>query len=70
MLCISADTMAKLKFASVELLDDFEAIIHDFKESGETRERVSLKIRLAGEDRFITWSQRHFMRLVALYEEA
>jgi hypothetical protein len=70
MLCLSADTMAKLKFASVELLDDFEAIIHEFKESGETRERVSFKIRLAGEDRCITWSQRHFMRLVALYEEA
>lgn len=70
MLCVSADTMAKLKYASVELLEDFETAIRNFKESGETAQCVSLKIRLAGEDNCIKWSQRHFMRLVALYEEA
>lgn len=70
MLCVSADTMAKLKYASIELLEDFESVIQKFKESGQTIECVLLKIRLAGEDNCIRWSQRHFMRLVALYEEA
>ena len=69
MLCVSADTMAKLKYASIELLEDFESVIRNFQKNGETAECVFLKIRLAGEDNCIKWSQRHFMRLVALYEE-
>lgn len=70
MLCVSADTMAKFKYASVEFLDSLENAIETFKANGEPAESVSVKIRLAGEECSIKWSQRHFMRLVALYEKA
>ncbi|MBW2647404.1 MAG: hypothetical protein JRE23_14770, partial [Deltaproteobacteria bacterium] len=70
MLCASADTMAKFKYASVEFLESVEDAIETFKANGESAESVSVKILLAGEERSIKWSQRHFMRLVALYEEA
>jgi hypothetical protein len=70
MLCVSADTIAKLKFASFQFIDDLEDAIETFKTNGEPAESVSVKIRLAGEECFIKWSQRHFMRLVALYEKA
>ena len=69
MLCVSADTMAKFKCASVEFLDSFEDTIESFKTNGERTERVSVRIRLAGEVCTVNWSQRHFMRLVALYEK-
>jgi len=70
MLCVSADTIAKLKFASFEFIDDLEDAIETFTTNGEPAESVSIKIRLAGEECSIKWSQRHFMRLVALYENA
>ena len=71
MLCVSADTMAKLKTASFEWLDDLETIIKDFeqREIGEM-DTVAVKIRLAGEECQITWSERHFPRFVALWNEA
>ena len=69
MLCVSADTMAKFKHASVQFLENLEDAIETFKASGESSEGVSVKIQVAGEDCSIRWSQRHFMRLVALYEE-
>ena len=70
MICVSADTMANFKHASLEFLDDIEDIIGTFKENSGDIESVSVKILLAGEECSITWSQRHFMRLVALYEKA
>ncbi len=70
MLCVSADTMAKLKYASVEFLESLEDVIERFKINGKSAESVSVKIRMAGEECCIQWSQRHFMRLVALYENA
>jgi hypothetical protein len=70
MLCVSADTMAKLKYASVEFLESVEDAIETFKANGKSAESVSVKIRIAGEECFIQWNQRHFMRLVALHEEA
>lgn len=70
MLCVSADTMAKLKFASFEFLESIEDVIATFKNDGERAEYVSIKIQLAGEECTITWNQRHFMRLVALWENA
>ncbi len=70
MLCVSADTMAKLKHASVEFIENLENVIETFKANGESAENVSVKIRLADEECYIQWSQRHFMRLVALYENA
>jgi hypothetical protein len=70
MLCVSADTMAKFKYAGRTFLESLEDAIETFKANGESAESVSVKIRLAGEECFIKWSQRHFMRLVALYEKA
>ena len=71
MLCVSADTMAKLKNASFEWLDDIEPIIERFKnrEKGEI-ENVKAKIQLACEECQITWSECHFVRLVALWNKA
>ena len=70
MLCVSADTMAKFKYAGRTFLESLEDAIETFKANGESAESISVKIRLAGEECFIKWSQRHFMRLVALYEKA
>ena len=71
MLCISADTMAKLKHASFEWLDDLDAIIQEFnnKRPGEM-DKVKARIKLAGAKYEITWSERHFSRLVSLYEKS
>ncbi|HUT61905.1 MAG TPA: hypothetical protein VNA25_29050, partial [Phycisphaerae bacterium] len=70
MLCVSADTMAKFKCASIAFLESLEDAIETFKTSGERAESVSVRILLAGEECSIKWSQRHFMRVIALYEEA
>lgn len=71
MLCVSADTMAKFKNASFEWLDNFEAIIEHFKNRQPAEiENIKAKIKLAGEECEITWSERHFARLVALWEKA
>jgi hypothetical protein len=70
MLCVSADTMAKFKYASVQFLESIEDVIDIFKANGKSSESISVKVQIAGEERVIKWSQRHFMRLVALYEQA
>lgn len=68
MLCVSADTAAKLKNASREFLEDWSQLIQSFKnrQVGESQS-VKAKIRLAGEICEITWSERHFAKLVTLY---
>ena len=70
MLCVSADTMAKFKCASIIFLESLENVIETYKANGELAKSVLVKIRLAGEECYIEWRQRHFMRLVALYEKA
>ncbi len=70
MLCVSADTMAKLNHASFEWLDDIEHKIAEFDNGGETAQEIKIRIRLADEECTIAWSQRHFMQLVALYQRA
>ncbi len=70
MLCVSADTMAKLKHASFEWLDDIKDKVAEFENGGGKTQRIGMKIKLAGEECVITWSQRHFMRLVSLYKQA
>ena len=69
MLCVSADTMAKLKHASFEWIDDLPSIISNFssRQPGEVQ-TVEAKIRLCGEECAIRWSERHFTKLVALYK--
>lgn len=70
MLSISADTMAKLNHASFEWLDDIEHKITEFDNGGKAAQEIKIRIRLAGEECTITWNQRHFMRLIALYSKA
>ena len=71
MLCVSADTMAKLKNASFEWLDDLVAIIENFNNRQQAEiENVKAKVILAGEECEIIWSERHFALLVALWEKA
>jgi len=70
MLCVSADTMAKLKCASFEWLDNIKDIIAEFEDGGEKAQLIEINIKLAGEECVIKWSQRHFMRLVSLYKQA
>ena len=70
MLCVSADTMAKLNHASFEWLDDIEHKIAEFDNGGKAAQEIKIRIRLAGDECIITWSQRHFMRLFALYQKA
>ena len=69
MLCVSADTMAKLKHASFEWLDDINDKVAEFEGGGGKAQRIGIKIKLAGEESTITWSQRHFMLLVSLYKQ-
>jgi len=70
MLCVSADTMAKFRCASIEFLDSLEDTIESFKLNSGKLDKVSVRIRLAGEECSIKWTERHFMRLIALYEKA
>ena len=67
MLCVSANTMAKLKNASFEWVDDLETLISEWNQISEN---ASIRIRLAAEDLTITWTQRHFMHLIALWNTA
>jgi len=70
MLCVSADTMAMLKHGSFEWQEELESVIENFnnRQSGEI-ENVTLKIQLTDEKCQITWSERHFARLVALWDQ-
>jgi hypothetical protein len=68
MLCVSADTMAKFKHAGFEWLDDLETTIEEFDKNGE--KEVSVRVLLAETECTITWSHRHFRRLVALWKKA
>lgn len=70
MLCVSADTLAKLNHASFEWLENIEEKIAEFDKGGKLAQEIKVRILLAGKECSITWSQRHFMRLVALYEKA
>ena len=69
MLCVSADTMAKFKHASVEWVDDLEEVIERFN-NGNSEDSATARILLAGEEVRITWSERHFLRLIALWNKA
>ncbi|MDP1610741.1 MAG: hypothetical protein Q8M11_06760 [Sulfuritalea sp.] len=69
MLCVSADTMAKFKNASFEWVDDLQEVIKRFT-TREPGDMAIAHILLAGEKARITWSERHFMRLIALWNKA
>ncbi|ASF46699.1 sacsin N-terminal ATP-binding-like domain-containing protein [Methylovulum psychrotolerans] len=70
MLCVSADTLAKLKNASFVWLEDLNPIIENFKNRRPAKiESVKVKINLAEDECEITWSERHFARFVALWDK-
>ncbi|EFK08746.1 conserved hypothetical protein [delta proteobacterium NaphS2] len=69
MLCVSADTMAKLKHASLEWIDDIKDKVAEFEEGGRKAQSIEIKIKLAGKECSIKYSQRHFMRFVSLYQQ-
>jgi hypothetical protein len=62
--------MAKLKYASFEYIDEIEDVIESFNSKETKPDKIYARIQLAGEACVITWTQRHFMRLIALYEKA
>lgn len=68
LLCLSADTYAKFKYASLDQIDTFDQVIADFKTADMQTEQVKMRIRLAGEELTLTWSQRHFIRFMNIYE--
>ncbi len=70
MLCVSADTMAKLRHANFKWLDHIDNKISEFEDGDGKAQHMKIRISLAGEECVITWSQQHFMRLASLYENA
>ena len=72
MLCLSADTAAKFMYGSFEWIDDLEFKIQQFKASkdGGRMEDRQLRILIAGEIATITWTEQHFMRMIALWNHA
>lgn len=69
MLCLSAESAAKFCYGNFEWIDDLETKIKEFKaeKDGGTPEHRQIKIRLVGKVFAITWSERHFMRLISLW---
>ncbi len=68
LLCLSADSFARFKYASIEQIDTFEQVISEFKAGSMQAAEVKMRIKLAGEDATISWSQRHFVRFLNIYE--
>ena len=71
MLCLSAEISAQFMHASFEWLDDMETRSRD---TGLQEMAVvyppdrQIRIRLAGQEATITWTEQHFMRLIALWK--
>jgi hypothetical protein len=72
MLCLSADTAAKFMHASFVWLDDLQTKIEQFKaeKDGGSEQHRKVRVRLAGHEETITWTEQHFMRLVSLWNNA
>ncbi|MGI6444634.1 MAG: hypothetical protein ACOX2I_02840 [Candidatus Ozemobacteraceae bacterium] len=68
MLCLSADAYAKFKYASLEMIDTFDKLVSDFKAADMQTDKVTMRIKLANEEATITWSKRHFVRFLNIYE--
>ncbi len=70
MLCLSADNAARFMYGSFGWLDDISAKVEAFKPAssgGQLRDR-QIRIRVAGTERIITFTEAHFLRLKALWE--
>ena len=72
MLCLCADVAAQFMYAEFAWLDSVEEKILGFKAEKENGSKAMRKIsaRVAGKTLTITWSERHFLRLCALWSAA
>lgn len=72
MLCLCADVAAQFMYAEFAWLDSVEEKILGFKaeKEGGTEEMRKISARVAGMALTITWSERHFLRLCALWSAA
>ncbi len=72
MLCLCPEFAAKLMHASFSWIDSIEEKVQEFKthaEGGEeTMRQVSASV--AGQPVTVTWSERHFLKLCALWKIA
>lgn len=72
MLCLCADVAAQFMYAEFAWLDSVEEKILGFKaeKEGGTEAMRKISARVAGKTLTITWSERHFLRLCALWSAA
>ncbi len=72
MLCLCADVAAQFMYAEFAWLDSVEEKILGFKaeKEGGTEAMRKISARVAGRTLTITWSERHFLRLCALWSAA
>ena len=70
MLCLSADNAARFMYGSFGWVDDIGAKVEAFKpaSSGGKLQGRQVRIRVAGEERAITFTEAHFLRLKALWD--
>ena len=70
MLCLSADNAARFMYGSFAWIDDIGVKVEAFKpaSSGGKLQDRQVRIRVAGEDRAITFTEAHFLRLKTLWE--
>jgi hypothetical protein len=70
--CLCADVAAQFMYAEFAWLDSVEEKILGFKaeKEGGTEEMRKISARVAGKALTITWSERHFLRLCALWSAA
>jgi len=72
MLCLCADVAAQFMYAEFAWLDSVEEKVLGFKaeKEGGTEAMRRISVRVAGKTLAITWSERHFLRLCALWKAA
>jgi hypothetical protein len=72
MLCLCADVAAQFMYAEFTWIDSVEDKILGFKaeKEGGTEAMRKISARVAGQTLTITWSERHFIRLCALWNAA
>jgi hypothetical protein len=72
MLCLCADVAAQFMYADFAWLDSFEEKILGFKteKEGGIEAMRMISARVAGKTITIKWSERHFLRLCALWSTA
>lgn len=70
MLCLSAETAAKVTYGAFEWIDDIEVKIDGFRTAveGASITDRQIRIRVVGEEHVVTWTEQHFVRLIALWK--